>query len=652
MGGEAGGGAGTAGGGPGGWYVEDHVVVRMGRGASIQALEADAEVVDDPEGIEPLFDDWYTVPVPKGIDAAEFAAVLEERPDVEVAELDGVFELLVAAPFYPNDPWWVGQKNNPNRQWHMHRIDLVDAWRRTVGTGVKVAVIDTGVTPGTLDGFCRLLVDEAEFYGSESSPPVESGPGSAADDDGHGSHVAGTIAQCGDNGRFGTGVAPDASIMPIDVFRPGSDGKQTATASDVARAMRWAIDHGARVINISAGFQGGSFHYIDKLIEEAWSEKIVIVAAAGNNGGAVFYPANHPKVIGVGATGFGDAWATYSSNGDGLDFVAPGGSQSSPVWQESPPLGGWVGMYGTSMAAPHVAGVVALMKSVYPNASVAQVYGALKCTALDINTPGWDSLTGWGLIQAAKALASLGQLVGSGKASCDLTMPGGADRVATVDTGLAQWTLWDGTVPLTVFTYGKAGDIPLMGDWDGDGVATPGLYRQSDGFVYLKNSSKAGNADVTFYFGRSGDIPVVGDFDGDGDDTVSVYRPSTGRFYIKNELKDGWAEYEFVFGRPGDIPFAGDWDGDGTDTVGLRRPSDGFVYLRNSNSAGWADHEFFYGRNGDVVFAGDWDGDGEDGVGVYRPSTGMVYLRNPLSSGNANIQFYIGKGVHPVAGAY
>src|SRR5690606_23459186 len=179
------------------------------------------------------------------------------------------------------------------------------------------------------------------------------------------------------------------------------------------------------------------------------------------------------------------------------------------------------------------------------------------------------------------------------------------------------------------------------------------LYRQSDGFVYLRNSNSSGNASVSYYFGRSGDIPVVGDFDGDGKDTLAVYRPSTGRFYIKNELKDGWADYEFVFGRPGDVPFAGDWNGDGKDTIGLRRPSNGFVYLKNSNSAGWADYEFFYGKAGDVVFAGDWNGDGKDSIGLYRPSNGYIYLRNSLSSGNAHFEFPIGDSPSlPVAGSF
>lgn len=192
------------------------------------------------------------------------------------------------------------------------------------------------------------------------------------------------------------------------------------------------------------------------------------------------------------------------------------------------------------------------------------------------------------------------------------------------------------------FIFGRPGDIPLSGDWDGDGDETIGLYRQSDGFVYLKNSNSAGWADHSFYFGRSGDVPIVGDFNGDGKDTVSVYRPSTGKFYIKNSLKEGWADFEFVFGRPGDKPFVGDFDGNGRDSIGLHRESTGLVYYRNHLSSGWADAEFVYGRPGDILVAGDWNGDGVDTVGVYRPSTGMFFVRNKNSAGNADAQAYIG----------
>jgi hypothetical protein len=196
-----------------------------------------------------------------------------------------------------------------------------------------------------------------------------------------------------------------------------------------------------------------------------------------------------------------------------------------------------------------------------------------------------------------------------------------------------------------------------MGDWDCDGVDTPGLYRQSDGFVYLRNSNTQGVADIKFFFGDPGDVPLAGDFDGDGCDTVSIYRPSEARFYVIDELGSnggglGAAAYSFLFGNPGDVAFVGDWDGDGIDTPGLRRPSDGFVYLRHTNTQGVANVSFFYGNPGDVVFAGDWDADGGDSIGLYRPSNGAVYLRNVLSTGVANLAFPVGSGMLPAAGDF
>lgn len=212
------------------------------------------------------------------------------------------------------------------------------------------------------------------------------------------------------------------------------------------------------------------------------------------------------------------------------------------------------------------------------------------------------------------------------------------DSVGGVDLG-AQWRLSDSfswSAGFSTFYYGRAGDAPFMGDWDCDGVDTPGLYRRSDGFVYLRDSNDSGWADHEYYFGRSGDLPVAGDFNGDGCDTVSVYRPSEGKFYIINSLEGGWAEREFEFGRLGDTPFAGDFDGDGVDSVGLHRPTTGLVYFRNELSGGWADEEFVFGRPGDYMFAGDWDGDGDDTVGLFRPSDARWYILLTNRGGTAD----------------
>jgi hypothetical protein len=233
--------------------------------------------------------------------------------------------------------------------------------------------------------------------------------------------------------------------------------------------------------------------------------------------------------------------------------------------------------------------------------------------------------------------------------------PSDASIVGGAETATGVWRLFDNGTQTTSFFYGNPGDFPFYGDWDCDGVETPGLYRQSDGYVYLRNSNTQGIADISFFFGNPGDVPMAGDFDGDGCYTVSIYRPSEAKFYIINELGSadaglGAADYSFFYGVPGDAPFVGDWTGDGIDTPGLRRDSDGFVYLRNTNTQGVADVDYFYGDNGDVVFAGDWDGDGDDTLGLYRPSNGMMYLRNTNSTGIADFDFFAGFGLYPIAG--
>ena len=168
------------------------------------------------------------------------------------------------------------------------------------------------------------------------------------------------------------------------------------------------------------------------------------------------------------------------------------------------------------------------------------------------------------------------------------------NTVGLVDPSQGQWHLRNEAGAVTSFYFGNPGDVPIMGDWDGDGIDTPGMYRQSDGFVYLRNSNTQGVADIKFFFGNPGDLPIAGDFNNDGFDTVSIYRPPNQTFYIINALGKnngglGAAETSYVFGNPGDKPFVGDFDGDGVGTVGLHRETTGLVYFRNSHTQGNAD---------------------------------------------------------------
>lgn len=167
-----------------------------------------------------------------------------------------------------------------------------------------------------------------------------------------------------------------------------------------------------------------------------------------------------------------------------------------------------------------------------------------------------------------------------------------------------------------------------MGDWNGDNVSTPGMFRPSNGFVYLANTNATQVAPIEFFFGVGGDIPLSGDWDGDGRDALSIYRPSNGRMYVSNKLQTQFAEFDFRFALSGSVPFAGDFNGDGLDDLGLYRDSDGLVAMRFMGStAGTPDAQFYVGSNAETVIAGDWSGNGTDTVAWHNDAEGRWYFR-------------------------
>ena len=234
------------------------------------------------------------------------------------------------------------------------------------------------------------------------------------------------------------------------------------------------------------------------------------------------------------------------------------------------------------------------------------------------------------------------------------------DTVGLVDISQGMWHLRNSAGVVTSFFYGNPGDLPVPGDWDGDGISTPGLYRQSDGFFYSRNSNTQGIADAECFAGNPEDVPLSGDWDGDGDDNLGIYRPSEQMFYLFTisctGSPMGAAQISFLFGNPGDKPVVGDWDGDGIDEVGLHRESTGFFYWRDTLTTGIADGQIFYGDPADRFVAGDWGVvDGVDTPAVFRPSDLTFYFRHTLTQGNADSQFTwtaAGSGWLPVAGNF
>ncbi|ACA99375.1 MULTISPECIES: S8 family peptidase [Cyanophyceae] len=248
-----------------------------------------------------------------------------------------------------------GVPNDPDypKQWNLRSINVEAAWSETRGEGITVAVIDTGVSP-VPDLEQTAFVGGYDFVGDRPE---------ALDDVGHGTHVAGTIAQSTNNNYGVAGIAYKAKIMPIKVLAANGGG----TVADIAEGIRFATDQGADVINLSLGGAGAS-QLMQEAIDYAYRKDVVIVAAAGNaNKNAAAYPARYPKVIGVAATDAAGKKAPYSNYGAGIDLAAPGGSETGGILQETlnPKTGKpeFIDYKGTSMAAPHVAGVAAMVKA-------------------------------------------------------------------------------------------------------------------------------------------------------------------------------------------------------------------------------------------------------------------------------------------------
>jgi serine protease len=387
------------------------------------------------------------VPVPAGQSVAGALTTLRDDPAVGYARPD---YLVHAARFWPNDPGQGGRGHWYRDQWNflpptkvLGGIGVPGGWQGSIvdghpgGKGVTVAVLDTGVAyrnkghryrrdpdlPAT-----KRFVHPRDFVHDDRLP---------LDREGHGTHVASTIAQATDNGLGLTGIAYGVKVMPIRVLNKHESGK----GSDVAKGIQFATAHGADVINLSLDFKPDVKHCeqivsVCHAIQHARYEGVTIVAAAGNNDmSRVTYPAAAKGVIAVGGSTYRGCTADYSNYGDGLDLVAPGGGQDKAAattgdvacrpdakgyeirqYSLSPGAAkhgnfrkfGIIGLQGTSMSAAHVSGVAALVIASHicgRHPSPRRVARRLKDSAVDSGSPGRDAFYGDGLLDASRAIS-------------------------------------------------------------------------------------------------------------------------------------------------------------------------------------------------------------------------------------------------------
>jgi serine protease len=330
-------------------------------------------------------------PVVKVSEATDRETAAKLIKDGQLA--DGAVSVEIDTPVYAlgvptgSDPY-------RSQQWDLAKMRVAEAWKKSTGGGVTVAVIDTGVDSTHPD----LAANVLRGYDAVTN---KAGPGT--DGNGHGTHVAGTIAAVTGNGVGISAVAPDVKILPVKVLSDNGSGY----SSDTAEGIVWAADNGAKVINMSLGGPSKSTA-VTNAVAYARSKGVTVVAAAGNerqNGSPISYPGADQGVIAVAATTSGDTFAPYSNAGDYVDVAAPGSNIISTYPQK---LGkAYASLNGTSMASPHVAAVAALLKAYQPQLTPDQIEAALEKSAVDLGTKGFDRNYGYGRIDAVAALNAI-----------------------------------------------------------------------------------------------------------------------------------------------------------------------------------------------------------------------------------------------------
>jgi subtilisin family serine protease len=313
---------------------------------------------------------------------------LMERGDIEFAE-QNYYVYGAEEPNEPDDPGYV-------YQWGLKPdagIDAPGAWDITTGAdSILIAVIDTGIDLDHPD-LKDKIIGGFNFIDRSAKPE---------DDNGHGTHAAGIIAASTNNGIGLAGISWKSRIMPLKVL----DAEQKGTVYNAVQAIGYAVDKGAKIVNMSFSFDK-SVPCDDKVIKDAFgfanTRGVLLVIAAGNHeenqDSDVSCPASRDEAIAVGAVTIDEDLATTSNYGNLLDIVAPGQRIYSTVL-----TGTYDFKSGTSMAAPHVAGVAALIWSFKPSLKHTEVRDILQKTATNLGAAGWDEKFGWGRVNARQAL--------------------------------------------------------------------------------------------------------------------------------------------------------------------------------------------------------------------------------------------------------
>jgi thermitase len=416
-------------------FVPGEVLVKFKRDASLPKMQTtllaqNARAVGEIPalGVQRLS-------VPEGQELTVITA-LQQNSLVEYAEPN----YIIRAVLTPNDTYFL------SHQWNMPQINAPQAWDITTGSSdLIIAIVDSGIDLDHPDLSGKIIL--GYDYVNEDWDPD--------DDYGHGTHVAGIAAAWTNNGQGVAGVSWGAQLMALKVLNAGGTGNH----ADVASAVTYATDNGAKIINLSLG---GDFNdqTLRNAVVYAHNAGCVVVAATGNDNGPVLYPAKYTEAFAVAATDSSDQRYWLSNYGPEVDVAAPGVSIYSTYF-----TGGYTYMTGTSMAAPHVAGLAALIWSACPGYTSAQVESRIETTAVDLGPSGWDQYYGHGRIDAHAALLCAANLGASPQsvvflADDDTDPIPSSQTVGVLNTGCEPIT-WTVTISPPSATWLTA--IPLSG---------------------------------------------------------------------------------------------------------------------------------------------------------------------------------------------
>ncbi|HHW87686.1 MAG TPA: peptidase S8 [Chloroflexi bacterium] len=319
-----------------------------------------------------------------------------DRSVVASAALDAVApyiayieaDVVVSGDLTPNDVAFTV----PSQVYGQTIVEAPHAWDLSTGSNdAIIAILDSGINR-THPEFAGRVLGGYDFINDDDDPD---------DDHGHGTHVAGIVAAALNNEQGGAGVCPQCMILPVKVLDSGNKG----TWGSVAAGIYYAVDQGARVINLSLGAAISS-RTLEDAIAYAEAHDVLVVASAGNAASTTpYYPAAIPYVIAVGATNDNDEHWVLSNMGEHLDLTAPGYRIFS-TYHDLQQNGGYAFMSGTSMASPFVTGLVGLLASFAPNLTGAEIYDLMTTTADDLGEPGKDAVFGFGRINVYRALVA------------------------------------------------------------------------------------------------------------------------------------------------------------------------------------------------------------------------------------------------------